>query len=95
MSRSIDSKSTEPRVSDLIAERKKNLTRITPVRNLHKAAYFADVPPQGGLGLVTPMQAFQHRHWLRPVTVEDWSPDELAGKAKPKRATKPKEGAQQ
>ena len=95
MSQSIDSKSTEPRVSDLIAERKKNLTRNTPVRNLHKAIHLANVPPQGGLGLVTPMQAFQHRHWLRPVTVEDWSPDELVKKPKPKRAPKPKEGAEQ
>lgn len=84
--------SNTPHVSDLIAERKRNLTRVIPVRNLHKSATLCSLGPNE-IGTITPMQALQHRAWMRKLTIDEGvTDDELLGRAKPKKAPKAKEG---
>ena len=64
-------------VSDLIAERKKNLERNTKVKNISKKNSFCSIGP-GMCGVVTPMQQFQHRAWLKKIKVESSKPKEGA-----------------
>ena len=93
MSRHTDStQGKTPHVSDLVKERERNLTRLVPVRNLHRSTAICHIPPNE-LGTVTAMDAHAHRAWLRKVTVEEGiTDDELLGKAKPK--PKPRKEAQ-
>lgn len=90
MSLSTDStQGAKAHVTDLIAERRRNKTRVTMVRNIHAKASFCHINPNE-LGTVSPMDALRYRAWLRPVTCdEEITDDELLG-IKPKRKEAPK-----